>query len=260
MTKTCTRCQREIDRKAKTCPHCQADQRSWLARHKLLASLTVLLVLCIVVNIVMAQLSYSQVLRNDVQCANAASQNVSQKLQCLIAGVVGTDSSVKNIELAVTKGDGSYSWAGAAGIANQQGHIPMTVETPNYVASVTKIYIATAIMKLSEAKALALDGPMARYLPADLIKGLDVYQGKDYSNAVTIRELVSMTSGLPDYYEEKGADGKSMFDLFVQHPEKTWTVDELIGRARDALHPHFVPGTAVYYSDTNYLLLGKIIE
>ena len=44
-----------------------------------------------------------------------------------------------------------------------------------------------------------------------------------------------MTSGIPDYYEEKGTDGKSMSDLFVQRPEKTWTVDELIQRARDAL-------------------------
>ena len=260
MTKTCTHCHREIDRKAKTCPHCQADQRNWLARHRVLAILAVVLVLFTVLNLFVSQLSISQVLRNDVHCANLASQDANQKLQCLLSGLVGKDSSVKNIELAVTTGDGSYSWAGAAGIANQQGHTPMTTQTPNYIASVTKIYIATAIMKLAEEKAFALDDPMAKYLPADLIKGIDVYQGKDYTQAVTIRELVSMTSGIPDYYEEKGTDGKSMFDLFVQHPEKTWTVDELIQRARDALHPHFVPGTSVYYSDTNYLLLGKIIE
>ena len=260
MTKRCKQCQREIEGKAKTCPHCQADQRNWLARHRVLAGLAVLLVLFTVVNIVVSQLYTAQLIRTDVHCANVSSQDVSQKLQCLISSFVGKDSSVKNIELAVSKGDGSYSWAGAAGIANQQAHIPMTTQTPNYIASVTKIYIATAIMKLSEAKALALDDPMARYLPADLIKGIDVYQGKDYSNAVTIRELVSMTSGLPDYYEEKGPDGKSMFDVFVQHPEKVWTVEALIGRARDALHPRFPPGTSVYYSDTNYLLLGKIIE
>ncbi len=245
MTKTCKRCQREIDRKAKTCPHCQADQRNWLAMHRVLAGLAVLLVLFTVVNIVMSQLYTAQLIRTDVHCANVSSQDVSQKLQCLISSFVGKDSSVKNIELAVAKGDGSYSWTGAAGIANQQAHIPMTAQTPNYVASITKIYIATAIMKLSEAKALALDDPMARYLPADLIKGIDVYQGKDYSQAVTIRELVSMTSGIPDYYEEKGTDGKSTFDLFVQHPEKTWTVDEMIQRARDELKPHFPPGTAV---------------
>ncbi len=260
MTKKCKRCQRDIESKAKTCPYCQADQRNWLARHRVLVSLAVLLVLFTVLNMFVSQMYISRLILNDVHCANGASQDVNQKLQCLISGLVGKDSSVKNIELAVTKGDGSYSWAGAAGIANQHSHIPMTTQTPNYIASVTKIYIATAIMKLAEEKALALDDPMAKYLPADLIKGIDVYHGKDYSNAVTIRELVSMTSGIPDYYEEKGTDGKSMFDLFVQHPEKTWTVDEMIQRARDDLHPHFSPGTAVYYSDTNYLLLGKIIE
>jgi D-alanyl-D-alanine carboxypeptidase len=260
MTKKCTRCHRDIESKAKTCPHCQADQRNWLGRYRILVSLVVLLVLFSGLTIYVSQMYTSQLILNDVHCANLASQDVNQKLQCLIVGLVGKDSSVKNIELAVTKADGSYSWAGAAGIANQQGHIPMTTETPNYIASVTKIYIATTIMKLAEEKAFSLDDPMAKYLPADLIKGIDVYQGKDYSQQVTIRELVSMTSGIPDYYEEKGTDGKSMFDLFVQNPEKTWTVDEMIQRARDELQPHFPPGTAVYYSDTNYLLLGKIIE
>ncbi len=179
-----------------------------------------------------SQMYTSQLILNDVHCANISSHDVNQKLQCLIVGLVGKDSSVKNIELAVTKADGSYSWAGAAGIANQQGQIPMTTETPNYIASVIKIYIATTIMKLAEEKAFSLDDPMAKYLPADLIKGIDVYHGKDYSQQVTIRELASMTSGIADYYEEKGTDGKSMFDLFVQNPEKTWTVDEMIQRAR----------------------------
>jgi D-alanyl-D-alanine carboxypeptidase len=260
MTKKCKRCYRDIDSKAKKCPHCQADQRNWLGRHRILASLAVLLVLVSVLGIVVSQLYITQLFLIDVNCANVSSHDVNRKLQCLVSGFVGKDRSVKSIELAMTKGDGSYSWAGAAGIANQHGQIPMTKDTPNYIASVTKIYIATAIMKLSEEKALALDDPMAKYLPADLIKGIDVYNGKDYSHQVTIRELVSMTSGIADSYEEKGKDGKSMFDLFVEDPEKSWTVDDMIKRARDDLKPHFPPGTAVFYSDTNYQLLGKIIE
>ena len=154
MTKKCKRCQREIDSKAKTCPHCQADQRNWLARHRVLAILAILLVLFTVLNIFVSQMYTSQLILNDVHCANLASHDVNQKLQCLISGLVGKDSSVKNIELAVTKGDGSYSWAGAVGIANQHGQIPMTKETPNYIASATKVYTATAIMKLAEEKAL----------------------------------------------------------------------------------------------------------
>ncbi|MGZ3630612.1 MAG: serine hydrolase domain-containing protein [Ktedonobacteraceae bacterium] len=260
MTKQCQRCHRDIDVKAKKCPHCQADQRSWPGKHKILVSAAVLLVIFGVFGTIVSQLYIPQLVLTDVTCSNSSSHDLNQKLQCLISGYVGKDQSVKSIELAVTKGDGSYSWAGAAGIAYQNSHIPMTKETPLYIASVTKIYIATTIMKLSEEKAFSLDDPMAAYLPADLIKGIDVYHGKDYTNEVTIRELVSMTSGIADYYEEKGTDGKSMFDLFVQNPEKAWTVDEMIQRARDDLKPHFPPGTAVFYSDTNYQLLGKIIE
>ena len=260
MTKKCKRCQSDIDKKAKKCPHCQADQRNWLGRHRILAILAVLLVILSVLSISVAQLYQTQLFLVDVNCANLSSHDLNPKLQCLISGFVGKDRSVKSIELAVTKGDGSYSWAGAAGIASQHGQRPMTKDTPIYIASVTKIYIATTIMKLSEEKALSLDDPMSKYLPAELIKGIDVYNGKDYSNAVTIRELVSMTSGIADYYEEKGKDGKSMSDLFVEDPEKSWTVDDTIKRTRDELQPHFQPGTSVFYSDTNYQLLGKIIE
>ena len=258
--KKCKSCHRDMDKKAKKCPHCQADQRSWPGRHKILVSVAVLLVILGVFGTIVSQLYLTQLVLADVTCSNSSSLDLNQKLQCMLSGYVGKDPSVKSIELAVTKGDDSYSWAGAAGIANQHGHIPMTKETPLYIASVTKIYIATIIMKLSEEKALSLDDPMAKYLPADLIKGIDVYNGKDYTNEVTIRELVSMTSGIADYYEEKGKDGKSMFDVFVEDPQKFWTVDELIQRARDDLKPHFPPGTAVFYSDTNYQLLGKIIE
>jgi CubicO group peptidase (beta-lactamase class C family) len=69
-----------------------------------------------------------------------------------------------------------------------------------------------------------------------------------------------MTSGIPDYYEEEGRDGKTMLDLFIADPARTWTVEDMINRARTDLTPHFPPGQGLYYSDTNYQLLGKIIE
>ena len=115
-------------------------------------------------------------------------------------------------------------------------------------------------MLLSQRKLLALDARIAEYLPASLVRGIDVYHGHDYSGQVTVRELMSMTSGIPDYYEEKAPDGKTGFDLFVADPAKIWTVDEMINRARTALKPHFARGHGLYYSDTNYQLLGKIIE
>jgi CubicO group peptidase (beta-lactamase class C family) len=136
----------------------------------------------------------------------------------------------------------------------------MTKDTPIYIASVTKLYTATAIMKLYEEGALSLDDPMSKYLPADLITGINVYKGKDYSNEITIEQLLAQTSGIADYYEEKGKDGKSAFDILVEDPNSSWTVDGAIARTRDELQPHFAPGTGAFYSDANFLLLGKIIE
>jgi CubicO group peptidase (beta-lactamase class C family) len=183
-----------------------------------------------------------------------------QQLEFLVTDTVKSNKQIKNYVIFVKKGDGSFSWSGAAGIASQNGQVPMTADTPIYIASVTKLYTAVAIMKLYEQGALALDDPMAKYLPPHLIRGIHVYQGHDYSNEITIKQLLGQTSGIADYYDEKAKDGKTMFDLFVADPNHTWTVEETIARARDDMTPNFKPGTAASYSDTNYQLLGKIIE
>jgi D-alanyl-D-alanine carboxypeptidase len=195
-----------------------------------------------------------------LNCSNSPSNDLNLSLEHSVSALVEKDKSIENCVLAVTKGDGSYSWAGAAGLANQDGQVPMTRDTPIYIASVTKLYTATAIMELYEEGALSLDDPMSKYLPADLIKGINVYKGKDYSNEITIRQLLAQTSGIADYYEEKGKDGKSAFEILVADPNSSWTVDGAIARTRDELQPHFAPGTGAFYSDTNFLLLGKIIE
>jgi D-alanyl-D-alanine carboxypeptidase len=214
------------------------------------------LIIIIVIVIVVAGLFLT-----GLKCSNLSTNDLNLKLERSVSELVEKDKSVRNCVLVVTKGDGSYSWAGAAGIATQDGQVPMTKDTPIYISSITKLYTATAIMKLYEEGALSLDDPMSKYLPADLIQGIHVYKGKDYSNEITIKELLSDTSGIADYYEEKSSkDGKNLFELFIEEPERSWTVDETIARARDDLEPHFPPGTDAFYSDTNFQLLGMIIE
>jgi D-alanyl-D-alanine carboxypeptidase len=186
--------------------------------------------------------------------------DLNQEIQYLVSGLVEKDNSVRNCVLSVMKGDGSFSWSGAAGIARQDGQVPMSKDTPIYIASITKLYTASAIMRLCEKGALSLDDPMSRYLPRELIQGIHVYKGKDYSHEITIKELLSHTSGIADYYTEKPKRGESLFDLFLQEPERSWTVDETIERARNDLEPNFPPGTDASYSDTNFQLLGKVIE
>jgi CubicO group peptidase (beta-lactamase class C family) len=181
-------------------------------------------------------------------------------MESLVSGLVEKDKSVRNCVLSVTKGDGSFSWSGAAGIARQDGQVLMTKDTPIYIASVTKLYTATVIMQLHEKGTLSLDDPMSKYLPGALIQGIHVYKGKDYSHEITIKQLLSHTSGIADYYTEKPKGRKNLFELFLEEPEQRWTVEETIERARKDLRPNFQPGTDASYSDTNFQLLGKIIE
>jgi D-alanyl-D-alanine carboxypeptidase len=183
-----------------------------------------------------------------------------EQLQRLVFELVEQDKYVKNCVLSVMKGDSSFSWSGAAGIAKQDGQVPMTKDVPIYIASITKLYTATAIMRMYEEGALSLDDPIKKYLPDSLIHGIHVYKGKDFTDQITIRHLLSHTSGIADYYSEKGKDGRSLFDLFLESPDRSWTVEDTIERARIDLEPLFPPGTKASYSDTNYQLLGKIVE
>ena len=181
-------------------------------------------------------------------------KDLNQGLQYLVSDLVKNDESVKNCVLSVMRGDGSFSWSGAAGIASQIGQVPI------YIASITKLYTATVIMRLFEKGALSLDDPMARYLSEGLIRGIHVYKGKDYSQEITIKQLLSHTSGIADYYSERPEGGKSLFELLLEEPKQSWTVKQTIERARDDLKANFKPGTDAAYSDTNFQLLGKIIE
>jgi D-alanyl-D-alanine carboxypeptidase len=189
-----------------------------------------------------------------------AYNNLNQELSYRVNQLAGSNKSIKNAVLYVAKGDGSFTWSGAAGIASQDGQVPMTKTTPIFIASITKLYTAAAIMRLYEQGALALDDPMSKYLPDDLIRGIHTYQGRDYSHEITVEQLLAHTSGIADYFDEKPSGGQSAFEMMVANPGRVWTVDETIARARDDLQPHFKPGTDASYADTNYQLLGKIIE
>ena len=190
----------------------------------------------------------------------SGNRNLQGQLQSTLDTTVGNGKTVRNASMCVARGDGSFNWCGAAGIANQHGNVPMTSATPFYVASVTKLFTATAIMMLLEKDVLALNDPIANYLPEALIHGIQSYRGHDYSHEITVEQLLAHTSGIPDYYDEKGRDGRTLFEIFKANPQRKWTVDEEIARAREEMIPTFEPGARAFYSDTNYQLLGRIIE
>jgi D-alanyl-D-alanine carboxypeptidase len=160
--------------------------------------------------------------------------------------------------------DGSFRWQGAAGVARPDG-TPMRPETPYFVASVTKLFIATTILQLAEQGQLDLDASITTILPADITTGLHLAGGVDRTPDIAIRHLLSHTSGLPDFLEDRPKGERSWYRQLVAGVDRGWSFEDVISRTRD-LEPRFAPQDLAAprqrarYSDTGFQLLIAIIE
>ena len=155
--------------------------------------------------------------------------------------------------LRVENGDSTFSWAGAAG--------NLAADNRYFIASVTKLYMTVVVLRLRREGLLALDDPISRHLPEELIKGLHVTDGVDRTGEITVRHLISNTSGITDYFFGKGPDGNDAAAALLAGRDEAWPLERIVERVR-ALKPRFLPGQPgkVHYSDTNYELLGSIVE
>ncbi len=185
---------------------------------------------------------------------------LQQHLQRLAAA-----RQIKHAVAAVESMDGTFKWSGAEGIAHADG-TPMTPETPFWIASITKLYTATAILKLHEQGRISIEQPMASYLSGSLINGLHRFNGVDYTGKITLRHLLGHSSGLPDYIEIHRKGEKSLFDKILAEGDMSWSLQDITGIVKDVNSPFFPPQPLeakqkrVRYSDTNYQLLIAIIE
>lgn len=137
----------------------------------------------------------------------------------------------------------------------------LTDQSKFFIASTTKLYITAIIMQLRSENKLRLEDAISTYLAPDIMERLHRYNGVDYSNRITVQHLLSHTSGLPDYFEEKPDNQESLKERLLSGRDQQWTFEEAIDITKQ-IPPHFPPGESskAYYSDTNYQLLGKIIE
>lgn len=144
-------------------------------------------------------------------------------------------------------------WTGAAG--------NIKVQQAYFIASTTKLYVTAIVLHLREQEKLRLDDPISTYLSPELLQGLHVYKGQDYSAAITIQQLLAQTSGLSNYFEDKPKGERSLLEAITQGNDQTWTFEEAIERTK-RVPAKFAPGAKgkAHYSDTNFQLLGKIIE
>jgi CubicO group peptidase (beta-lactamase class C family) len=170
------------------------------------------------------------------------------KLQALLDRY---DRRTDTANVAFSVAQPSTGWTWSYGDVNAQ----------YFVASVTKLYTATLVLQLVRRRLVELDEHIGRYLPADTVRGLNVIDGVDRSEEITVRQLLSHTSGIADYFEGRGADGTTAFGRALDGGPG-WTAGEAIAIAKTEMRPSFPPGAPgkAVYSDTNYQLLGAIIE
>lgn len=170
---------------------------------------------------------------------------------------------IHNMVVGIRSSDGRIDATAVAGFADAGGSVAMTTDTPYYLASITKMYTATVVMSLVGAGRIDLDAPISNYLAGDLLEGIHVIDGTDHGGGISVSQLLSQTSGLADYFEGKPKGGASLFDELKAGRDRELSLGQILEIVR-GLRPEFAPGAAgggkARYSDTNFALLGGIIE
>lgn len=152
-------------------------------------------------------------------------------------------------------GDAADSIADAAGERVRGLGEPIDPDTPFRIASVTKAVTAVTALRLVEQGRIALDEPVAAYLPADLVQRMHVIGGTSSGHTITLRHLLSHTSGMRDYITDERFTARLLKD-----PAHRWTGVELVEAALQLGAAEFSPGAGFHYNDTGYVVAGLALE
>jgi D-alanyl-D-alanine carboxypeptidase len=150
-------------------------------------------------------------------------------------------SGLPGVAAAIWIGD--QHWTSSLGVSDLTTKAPFRPDDNMRVASITKTFTATAVLQLVKNGKLSLDDKLDQYIP-----------GLPNGAEITIRHLLGMQSGLFDYAADEG-----FVQAFDADPTMTFRPQQVIDIVK-AHGPKFPPGTKTDYTDTNFVLLGLIIE
>ncbi|NDU75947.1 serine hydrolase [Actinomadura sp. DSM 109109] len=159
------------------------------------------------------------------------------------AGMYGLFSGVR---------DGRTAWNGAAGVADVRTNRPVTPGMRQRVGSITKSFVATAVLQQVERGRIELDAPVDRYLPG-------VIPGR-YGQQTTVRMLLAHTSGIGDYVGEAFPSLRELSaDSLDEYRYRDVRPAQLIAWGLRAPRTG-EPGERWSYSNTNYVIAGVLLE
>ncbi len=139
---------------------------------------------------------------------------------------------------------GDRIWQGASGLSHIYNQTPMTTDRLFFQASVTKMLVSAMILQLVDEGALSLDDSLGHYLP----------NFPHIKSGIKIRHLLNHRSGLHDFIADNPASSQTWFTT----PFFIWDPEDAIFSYIKA--PYFEENAGFSYSNTNYVLLGLIIE
>ncbi|MFN2094452.1 serine hydrolase domain-containing protein [Pantoea agglomerans] len=169
-------------------------------------------------------------------------------LQALIDGLA--PALVPGLAMAIGNNRGLV-WQGAAGYTDVEQQKLARPECVFGVGSITKVFVAVVILQLVEEQRISLDHTLVRYLSMDVLNQIP------NAEAATIRELLSHYSGIPSWEDDPRwiRDGRGQCIT----PGKRWASAEPLEYIRGG-KPIFEVGKGFHYSNTNYTLLGLLVE
>jgi D-alanyl-D-alanine carboxypeptidase len=174
--------------------------------------------------------------------ANAAfTPKLKRKLALAVRNDM-TDNRLPGVGVGVWQ-PGRGSWVRAFGIANRKTGRPARIKDHVRIASMTKTFTATAILQLVDQGRLSLDDHLSTFVP-----------GVDNGDRITIREMLNMTSGIYDF-----TDDPALAKRFYAKPTLRFGPAQVFAILRRH-KPAFAPGTKIVYCDSNYFLLGLVLE
>jgi D-alanyl-D-alanine carboxypeptidase len=142
---------------------------------------------------------------------------------------------------------GHGAWSGAAGKADLRPATRMRANDRFRAGSIMKTFVAAATLQLAEERRFGLDEPLTAVLPP---RETARFPGAE---RITVRMLLNHTSGLGEYVDE------ALDRQIAADPQRRWKLSEFLERA--AAQPRFgAPGERFAYSNTNYNLLGLVLE
>jgi D-alanyl-D-alanine carboxypeptidase len=192
--------------------------------------------------------------------------SMNRKAECVerLLSSIHARRGIHHVVYRVESGEGEVLVDDARGFADAGGR-KITSDTPFFIASIDKMMTASVIMQLVEERRIDLDEYIVRYLDDRHTTGLHVWRGEDVTSRITIRNLLSHTSGLAEWLEDRPSGGKSLVEEIIEHGDREVDFDASVERIRE-LKPHFAPASRserprrARYSDSNFMLLQLIIE